>query len=133
MSTTQTKGLKRNTIDKYYTKDNIVDLCLNLVKQHIEINNNDLIIEPSAGNGSFISGIKELSTNYIFYDLDPENIEIVKQDYLLLDSSKFINNNIHIIGNPPFGRQSSIAIKFIKNLVSFVIVYLLYYLKVLKR
>jgi predicted RNA methylase len=78
MKTTQTKGLKRNTIDKYYTKDNIVDLCLNLVKQHIEINNNDLIIEPSAGNGSFISGIKDLSTNYIFYDLDPENIEIVK-------------------------------------------------------
>jgi len=123
MKTTQTKGLKRNTIDKYYTKDNIVDLCLNLVKQHIEINNNDLIIEPSAGNGSFISGIKELSTNYIFYDLDPENIEIVKQDYLLLDPSKFINNNIHnnihIIGNPPFGRQSSIAIKFIKKSCEF--------------
>ncbi len=123
MKTTQTKGLKRNTIDKYYTKDNIVDLCLNLVKQHIEINNNDLIIEPSAGNGSFISGIKDLSTNYIFYDLDPENIEIVKQDYLLLDSSKFINNNIHnnihIIGNPPFGRQSSIAIKFIKKSCEF--------------
>jgi len=119
MKTTQTKGLKRNTIDKYYTKDNIVDLCLNLVKQHIDINNNDLIIEPSAGNGSFISGIKELSTNYIFYDLDPENFEIVKQDYLLLDSNKFINNNIHIIGNPPFGRQSSIAIKFIKKSCEF--------------
>ena len=119
MKTTQTKGLKRNTIDKYYTKNNIVDLCLNLVKQYIDINNNDLIIEPSAGNGSFISGIKELSTNHIFYDLDPENIEIVKQDYLLLDSSKFINNNIHIIGNPPFGRQSSIAIKFIKKSCEF--------------
>jgi len=119
MKTTQTKGLKRNTIDKYYTKNNIVDLCLNLVKHHIDINNNDLIIEPSAGNGSFISGIKELSTNYIFYDLDPENFEIVKQDYLLLDSSKFINNNIHIIGNPPFGRQSSIAIKFIKKSCEF--------------
>ena len=29
---------------------------------------------------------------------------------------------IHIIGNPPFGRQSSLAIKFIKNLVNIAIV-----------
>ena len=51
METKQTKGLRRNTIDKYYTKDVVVDVCLNLVKQHIRINANDLIIEPSAGNG----------------------------------------------------------------------------------
>ena len=54
MEIKQTKGLKRNTIDKYYTNDIAVDLCLNLVKKYIVIDNNDLIIEPSAGNGSFI-------------------------------------------------------------------------------
>jgi predicted RNA methylase len=129
MATKQSKGLKRNVIDKYYTKDIVVELCLNLVKAHIPINSNDLIIEPSAGNGSFITGIKSLSNNFIFYDLEPENEEITKQDYLLCDyvemRSKF--DNIHIIGNPPFGRQSSLAIKFIKkscefcNSISFIL------------
>jgi hypothetical protein len=114
MESKQTKGLKRNIIDKYYTKDSVVDLCINLVKTNIIINKEDLIIEPSAGNGAFIEKIKLLSNNFKFYDLQPDHEEIIKQDYLLYDH-KEICNKIHIIGNPPFGRQSSLAIKFIKK------------------
>ena len=72
----QTKGLKRNTIDKYYTKENVVELCIN------QINKDDFIIEPSAGNGSFMAGIKSLTHHFHFYDIEPNNIEIIKQDYL---------------------------------------------------
>ena len=117
----QRKGLKRNTIDKYYTKEVVVDLCINLVKRHLEINRDDLIIEPSAGNGSFIGGIKSLTNNFRFYDLEPENEEIIRQDYLVLngDIIKESFEKIHIIGNPPFGRQSSLAIKFIKKSCEF--------------
>lgn len=125
----QEKGLKRNTIDKYYTKLNIVDQCIKLVKQHINISNDDLIIEPSAGNGSFIEGIKTLSTNYKFYDLEPEHEDVFKQDFLEFNHTQIIQEfkKIHIIGNPPFGRQSSLAIKFIKkcclfsNSISFIL------------
>ena len=109
----QKRGLKRNTIDKYYTKLSIVDICIELIKKYIDISINDLIIEPSAGNGSFINNIKLLSSNYKFYDLEPEHEEIIKQDFLEIDYKKL--NNVHIIGNPPFGRQSSMAIKFIKK------------------
>lgn len=45
----QQKGLKRNTIDKYYTKKTIVNQCTSAIKQYINIEPNDLIIEPSAG------------------------------------------------------------------------------------
>ena len=116
----QTKGLKRNTIDKYYTKGIVVDLCLNLLKKYIVIND-DLVVEPSAGNGSFITGIKGLTSNFRFYDLEPNNDEIIKQDYLLYDyaSIKETFSKIHVIGNPPFGRQSSLAIKFIKKSCEF--------------
>jgi len=125
----QTKGINRNTIDKYYTKNAAVELCISLVKKYIQINVNDVIIEPSAGNGSFISAIKSLTSNFAFYDLEPENEEIAKQDYLLFNHANFKGKfeNIHIIGNPPFGRQSSLAIKFIKkscefcNSVSFIL------------
>jgi hypothetical protein len=115
--TKQNKGLTRNIIDKFYTKNDAVELCMNYFTQHITINtDNDLIIEPSAGNGSFINAIKTISNNYKFYDLEPENDEITKLDYLLFDSDtvKGKYNKIHTIGNPPFGRQSSLAIKFIK-------------------
>lgn len=121
METKQTKGLNRNTIDKYYTKDIVVELCLNLVKKYIQINPDELIIEPSAGNGSFITGIKSITSNFKFYDLEPDNDEIIKQDYLLYDYDiiKETFSKIHIIGNPPFGRQSSLAIKFIKKSCEF--------------
>jgi len=122
MDNTQRKGLRRNTIDKYYTKGSVVELCLNMVKQYVEIGRNDLIIEPSAGNGAFISGIKTLSEHCIFYDLEPEHNEIIKQDYLMVDSNAFESGevrSIHVIGNPPFGRQSSMAIQFIKKSCEF--------------
>lgn len=114
MESKKKTGLNRNIIDKYYTKDTTVNFCINLIKQYIQIDQNDLIIEPSAGNGSFISGIKTLSSNFLFYDLEPEHCEIIKQDYLSIEN-EFKSNKIHIIGNPPFGRQSSLAIKFIKK------------------
>jgi predicted RNA methylase len=110
----QTKGLKRNNIDKYYTNPEIVKLCIDCIRKNLIINENNLIIEPSAGNGAFINDIKLLSNNFRFYDIEPENDEIIKQNYLTLDNNNN-NDKIHIIGNPPFGRQSSLAIKFIKK------------------
>lgn len=122
MTTKQSKGLSRNTIDKYYTKPTVVEFCLQHVKTHLQINpTTDLIIEPSAGNGSFIPAIQSITHHYKFYDLEPENTEIIKQDYLLYDyhTDKNAYPKIHIIGNPPFGRQSSMAIKFIKKSCEF--------------
>lgn len=57
----------------------------------------------------------------MFYDLHPEHDEIIKQDYLLYDHSNVRGafSKIHVIGNPPFGRQSSLAIKFIKKSCEF--------------
>lgn len=126
--TNQTKGLKRDVIDKFYTKKETVNYIIELFKQYIAPNNDDLIIEPSAGNGAFIDAIKSLKCNYEFYDLEPEHEEIIKQDYLLYNTNTNTNtsntntsnnNKIHILGNPPFGRQSSLAIKFIKKSCQF--------------
>lgn len=118
INTMQNTGLKRHTIDKFYTADFIVKKCIDLVKNHINIHEDDICIEPSAGNGSFINAIKMLFKNYKFYDLKPENDEIIEQNYLEFNYNTIIkkpNSKIHIIGNPPFGRQSSLAIKFIKK------------------
>ena len=119
----QEKGLNRNTLDKYYTKHEIVKLVVNLVKQFINIDCNDLIIEPSAGNGSFIPELKKFNCNCKFFDIQPEHNSIENIDYLKIENSKLkvhsSSGKIHVIGNPPFGRQSSLAIKFIKKSCEF--------------
>ena len=61
----QKKGLKRNTIDKFYTKENIVNQCLEAIKSNLNILEEDLILEPSAGNGVFINKIKMPATSVI--------------------------------------------------------------------
>lgn len=113
----QETGLSRQTLDKFYTKPEIVKLCIKYLHEHIKINDTDLIIEPSAGNGSFIEEIKKINCKHMFYDIEPQHPEIHKQDYLLFDAP--LHNAIHILGNPPFGRQSSLAKKFIKKSAEF--------------
>ena len=113
-------GLKRDTIDKFYTQPSVAFECIKSLATHINIDkDNDLVIEPSAGNGSFITEIRTLSKNCLFYDIEPEHDDIRKQDYLLLDLDSIqmphLDTKIHIIGNPPFGRQSTLAIQFIKK------------------
>lgn len=115
-------GLDRNLIDKFYTKKSTVEYCIDLIKKYIEINKSkDLIIEPSAGNGAFIPYIEKLSISHVFYDLKPEHPNIIKKNFFKLNYKSLLNkyNNIHIIGNPPFGRQSTLAIKFIKKSCEF--------------
>jgi len=119
MNTIQTTGLHRNTKDKYYTKDTVAELCINYIKSYINIHTDDLIIEPSAGNGVFIKGIRSLSYNCQFYDIDPCSPEITPRDYLQYIHEATGEGKTHVIGNPPFGRQSSLAIKFIKKSCEF--------------
>lgn len=92
-------------LDKFYTKDAIVDLIL----KKIQLNEFNVIIEPSAGAGAFSNKIH----NCIAYDIQPENNNIVKQDFLQLN--RRFDGKVLIIGNPPFGRNNSLSLAFIKK------------------
>ena len=103
-------GLNRVN-DNFYTKKEISKKCVEFLNNMNIINENDIVIEPSAGDGSFIEPIKLFFKKYKFYDINPNHKDIIKQDFLELD----IKEKVHFIGNPPFGRQSSLAKKFIKK------------------
>jgi hypothetical protein len=112
-------GLKRNTIDKFYTNNITVELCSKIMKTHLDVDfDNDFIIEPSAGNGSFKEIILSLCNYWILIDIEPEDEDIDRGDYLEYEPED-VYRKIHVIGNPPFGRQSSTAIKFIKHSAKF--------------
>ncbi len=107
-------------LDKFYTNKDIVGICYDAIKKHLNIDKKELIIEPSAGNGAFINIIKKLSNNHRFYDIKPENEEIINKDFLELriEDCNVVSSSgsgCHIIGNPPFGNKSSKAIAFIKH------------------
>ena len=126
MNKTQQTGLVRGTTDKYYTSSNCANLCINTFKENVLVTNNDILIEPSAGDGVFIELLKSLSPKCFFYDIEPNHNEVQKQDYLEFSFFSLIPNSfitesckIHVFGNPPFGRQSSLAIKFIKKSCEF--------------
>lgn len=114
------KDIKQLT-EQYYTKEVIVNKICNTLNEKLNISETDMIIEPSAGNGAFINKIKSLSENYMFFDINPQHDEILNQDFLQFNYSdtQLQYSNIHIIGNPPFGRLSSIALKFIKHACEF--------------
>lgn len=72
----------------------------------------DLIIEPSAGNGSFYNQIP--SRKKIGIDILPEHPSIIQEDFFNYTPPKN-KKKILVIGNPPFGRVSSLAIKFFNH------------------
>jgi len=113
-------GLKRNNLEKYYTKKNICEQYIKQFTQIVKPSLTDTILEPSAGNGSFSLILQDIFPNVLCYDIEPEHDTIIKQDFLSLDTSS-VNKPIHVIGNPPFGRQSSLAKKFIQKSCEFAI------------
>lgn len=99
--------------DKYYTP---VDLAKRLIDKTYEIIGINYItetIEPSAGSGSFSNQID----NCIAYDLVPESANIIQANFLELDLD--YKKGRLFIGNPPFGRATSLAKQFYKKAVKY--------------
>lgn len=107
-----------SSLDKFYTKPEIAAQCVSHFRNYFNVMKNDLIIEPSAGNGSFLLSLNKINCRKCYLDINPENEQILQQDFLKYSTAKS-KNKIYVIGNPPFGRQSSMAIKFIKHAATF--------------
>lgn len=97
--------------EEYYTKSHIAKKCIDFIDN---IEQYDVIVEPSAGNGSFSTQLVGLP-KVLSFDINPQCPNILEQDFLELDTFDLLNKKVLTIGNPPFGRQSSIAKKFIRK------------------
>lgn len=94
--------------DKYYTPVDLATYCIDKSYEVIGRENITEIIEPSAGNGSFSNQIEDC----IAYDIEPEQENIIKQNYLDLEIE--YKKGRLVIGNPPYGRCLNLAQKFFK-------------------
>ena len=126
MSSQSSAMKKNNLLDKFYTNVEVAERLMEQVDNHINFNNDEWFVEPSAGNGIWIDSYKSLyedmviENNIIGYDLKPDRADIIEQDFLTLNLQRqFQDTNIHFIGNPPFGRSSKLCRAFIKSMCNY--------------
>ena len=104
-----------NNLDQYFTH---VDLASEYVSQVLERWHNPdvLFIEPSAGTGSFLNRLWSEKRKVRAMDIAPKGVGIVRGDFLKQEaifSGK--HAGIVIIGNPPFGKNASFAVRFFNH------------------
>lgn len=108
------KRIKKVDNDQFYTKQ---DVSISLI-QKINLDKYKLVIDPCCGDGAFYSNINH--NNKIAIDIDPKIKYAIKQDFLKWNYYGDINRkDILCISNPPFGKQGSLAIKFINKCAEF--------------
>ncbi len=90
--------------DQFYTKPGIAKQCVDMLRKYV---GDGVWIEPSAGTGSFLEHMPTATA----YDIDPKAPNILQLDFL----TATLPEKCIVFGNPPFGRQASLAKKFIRH------------------
>jgi hypothetical protein len=104
--------------DQFYTKKEIALLCIEQMKKLIPEDRRLQYLEPSSGQGAFSLNLE----NCISVDIDPKTESAVCADFLSLSKSSLnllSEDKVVAIGNPPFGRISSLAVKFFNKASEF--------------
>jgi hypothetical protein len=94
-------------LDQFYTSEELARSCFEKVKSYG--NEGSIWLEPSAGTGAFYSLFSE---KRVGYDLEPKYSEIETADFMLVDLNFLKTEDVITVGNPPFGKNSALAVKF---------------------
>lgn len=117
-------------LDQFYTNPNVAKTCMEEVKTYLESNSIKVekIVEPSAGEGAFTNAAKDiLHKEVLSFDIDPKFPEVIAGDFLIKDTTDLQSESTIVVGNPPFGKNSSLAVKFFNksaefaNIIAFVV------------
>ena len=95
-------------LDQFFTPEPKAKELIKVVNSKYDLSQYDNIIEPSAGAGAFFKNLP----NAIGIDLEPQIDGIIKQDFF---DFKFPQGKTIVIGNPPYGKRGSLALKFINK------------------
>lgn len=119
-----TGKFRKNTKDQYYTKQSVAKKCVDKIYSCLQQSESYQWIEPSAGNGAFLK-ILPSTFDKLGIDLEPKSSDIQQGNFL--DWIPISEKKRIFFGNPPFGRQGSLAKSFIKhasqyaNIIAFIL------------
>lgn len=102
-------------MDQFYTNDDVALRLWNTLQTIVNIDDYDTVLEPSAGKGAFFRLFPESKRKGL--DIEPKNKDIEKMDYF--DFIPQEHKTYVVVGNPPFGKISSKAIRFFNKSASF--------------
>jgi hypothetical protein len=105
------KRILKSDLDKFYTK---TDLVKNILSK-IDFSDYDCVVDPCCGDGAFYLNINH--NNKIAIDILPGIDGVIKHDFLTWNYSdiKSKSDKTIVVSNPPFGKQGSLAMNFIKR------------------
>jgi hypothetical protein len=106
---------KKSELDQFYTNSEVAKTCYTKVIDLYAIDSFDMVLEPSAGNGSFYNLLPQ--DKRVGLDLDPRCKGVSEQDFF--EYVPRTNDKIITIGNPPFGKNASLAVKFFNHAAGF--------------
>ena len=106
---------KARQLDQFFTRDEVAeelfDRFLRQFSEHdVGTSKPTRFLEPSAGKGAFS---RLLPPGSFALDIDPQGPGIVQGDFL--DMTLPTEDRWAVIGNPPFGKNASMAIKFFNH------------------
>ena len=107
---------KSKILDQFYTHPIYAQKFLEIIKKKTKYENYEIILEPSAGTGSFYN---LLDNRRVGLDLDPKCKGVAKINFFDYDWTKFKNKKVLTVGNPPFGKNASLANKFFNHSAKF--------------
>jgi len=120
---TTKSGGQKDGLDRFYTSVDEARRLVRLIAPHLP----GLVIEPSAGKGAFVLALEEASFDVLAYDIEPDSspvcsAPIVTADFLTLQASDILSvrpgyasSSTAFVGNPPFGVQGRLAIRFLRH------------------
>lgn len=102
-------SLNARSLNQFYTEYAVASVLFKFLSSQFDLCKFELT-EPSAGTGSFS---RLLPLGSLAYDLDPKAPGIIQADFLKLELPQ--TGKLAVVGNPPFGKNSSVAIRFFNH------------------
>lgn len=96
-------------LDQHYTREDVALKLYGTFQDFFDPLQYQLV-EPSAGTGSFF---RLMPPGSIAIDVDPKYPGICKADFLSIEIQS--ERQVAVIGNPPFGRNASMAVRFFNH------------------
>lgn len=109
---------KKSDLDQFYTSADVAQECYDKVIEMYGEKDFTLFFEPSAGTGAFYNLFPK--SKRLGIDLDPKCDGVKKQNFFEFELERERERErVATIGNPPFGKNSSLAVKFFNKAAEF--------------
>lgn len=116
MGDQDTGKFRTNDKDQFYTNKEVAKSCVDFIITHVPNTSSYTWVEPSAGSGAFVDALDSHFTR-IAMDIDPKSNTVKEMNFFEWEPT--VSGDVIVFGNPPFGKQSSLAKAFIKKSCTF--------------